>query len=341
MIMSQSIAYVSCAESREIHVFHLDSPSGAVRLRQRLATTGAPSPLKVSPDRRVLYAGVRSDNAVLAFGIDSSSGELAPLGNVPAPGSPTYVSCDRAMSAVFSASYGGDSLAVFPLDAQGAPLQVSQVEMELPHAHAALTDGTNRWLLVPMLGVDMIRVYRLDDGVRLVPNEPATISVRPGSGPRHLVFSPDNRRVHCLNELDGTIDAFDFDAAAGTLTLKQSVNMLPPGFEGKPWAAELRATPDGRFLYATDRTASVIAAFAVDAQSGRLALVDHYPTEAQPRGMGIDPSGRWLIAAGQLSGHLSVHEINPDDGRLTVRQRHATGLDPICVEIVALPGDAL
>jgi len=188
---------------------------------------------------------------------------------------------------------------------------------------------------VPVLGADTIRSYRLGDDARLTPA--ASTAVRPGSGPRHLLFSPDNRHLHCLNELDGSIDVFAFDAVAGTLACTQSISMLPAGYAAKPWAAELRATPDGRFLYATDRTASSIAAFTVDTSNGRLTLIDHYPTETQPRGMGVAPSGRWLIAAGQLSNRLTVYAIDPDSGRLRAVHSEATGLDPICVEILVLP----
>lgn len=335
--MTPTVVYVSCAQSQEVQVFSLADDSGEVRLRQRVATAGAPSPLRLRPDRRVLYAGTRAVDAIVAFAIDAASGELLLLGSAPAPGGPTYVACDQANRQVFCASYGSNLLAVFATDAQGVPLAASQVETGLPHAHAALVDASDRWLLVPLLGADAIRAYRLGDDGRLTPGDPAMTAVRAGSGPRHLVYSPDNRQVHCLNELDGSVDAFDFDAAAGTLTCTQSISMLPPGFAGKPWAAELRATPDGRFLYATDRTASCIAAFAVERSSGRLALIDHFPTETQPRGMGIDPAGRWLIAAGQLSNRLTVYAIDPDSGRLSAVHSHATGNDPICVEIAALP----
>ncbi len=334
--MTKTFAYVSCAESREIHVFLLDSTSGEIHLRQRLSTTGSPLPLKVSPDQHVLYAGMRSENGLEAFGIDQNSGELIALGGIPAAGRPAYVTCDNRMNVAFSASYGDDLLEVFPLDGKGAPQAASQIEKDLPHAHAALTDASNRWLLAPILGADQIRVYRLEDSGRITPNDPAMTTVRSGSGPRHLVFSPDQRHVYCLNEVDSSIDAFDFDATAGTLTLKQSVSILPPDFAGKPWAAELRATPDGRFLYATERRASTIAAFAVDVQNGLLTLIDHIPTETQPRGMGIDASGQWLIAAGELSNRLTVYAIDTATGRLTARQNHPTGLDPICVEFVTL-----
>ena len=335
--MAQTFVYVSCANSREIEVFSLDTESGDIRLRQRLDTPGAAQPLRFSADRRILYAGAKAENSMLAFSVDPDSGELALLGSTPAPGEPTYVSADRAGRVAFCASYAGNSLSVFPLDARGVPGAVSQVETPLIRAHACLMDATNQWLLVPMLGEDAIRVYRLGDDGRLTPNDPAMVKVRAGSGPRHLVFSPDDRQVHCLNELDCTIDLFDFAADSGRLVLQQSASILPPGFTGHPWAAELRATPDGRFLYASERTASVIAAFAVEADSGRLQLIGHCPTETQPRGMAIDPSGKWLVAVGQLSGSLTVHALDPQTGRLTARQRHATGQNPICVEILALP----
>lgn len=339
--MTQTVCYVSCAKSREIQVFSLANDSGEVHMRQQLATAGEPQPMKASPEQTVLYVGTCDADAMLSFAIDADSGELALLGSAPAPGDATYVACDGARRVAFFASYGRNLLAVFPLDAQGAPLAVSQVEVDLPRAHAALIDASNHWLLVPLLGVDAIRAYRLGADGSLTPNDPAMTAVRAGSGPRHLIYSPDNRHVHCLNELDGSVDLFDFDAATGKLAFRQSLTMLPAGFAGKPWAAELRATPDGRFLYATDRTASTIAAFSVDAQSGRLSLIDHFPTETQPRGMAIDPAGRWLIAAGQLSNRLTVYAIDPDTGRLSAVQSHATGLDPICVEIIALPAQAV
>lgn len=332
--MSQTVIYVSCAQSQEILVYHLDAADGGVRITQSLSLPGAAQPLGVSPDRRVLYTGLRPDNTLVALGIDPRDGQLSVLGSSQVEGGPTYVSTDRTGRMVFSASWGGNTLCMCPLDERGVPGPMIQCENGIEHAHAALADAGNRWLLVPALGEDVIRIYQI--GERLTPHR--TVAARKGSGPRHPVFSPDGRHVWCLNELDGTIDVFDFDGDAGALAMRQSVNMLPPGFGGKPWAAELRATPDGRFLYATDRTASEIAAFAVESGSGRLELVGHFPTETQPRGMAIDPSGRWLAATGQLSGHLTLYAIDPQTGRLEARQRVEAGQDPIMVEIIGLPG---
>ena len=335
--MTRTFIYVSCAGSREIDAFALDAHTGETVLRQRLSVPGSPSPLKISPDGRILLVGVKSEHTLLTCSIHPQTGELAVLGSMPCPGGPTYVNCNRTMRTAFAASYGDNLLAAFPLEADGRPLPVTQSEPGLLRAHAAVVDATDRWLLVPTLGADAIRIFRIVDDGRLETNEPAQVSVRPGSGPRHLVFSPDNRRVHCLNELDGSIDLFDFDSTGGVLELRQSVSMMPHGVDGKPWAAELRVTTDGAFLFATERRSSTLAVFSVDPQNGHLALFGHYPTEAQPRGMAIDPSGRWLAVAGQLSNHLTVYAIDPETGCPNQRARLATGDDPICVEIVTLP----
>lgn len=335
--MPRTFIYVSCAAGRAIDVFALDPSNGEAEPLQRLAVPGCPSPLRVSPDGKILLAGARSENALLSCAIDPASGELALIGSAPCPGAPTYVGCDRARRVAFVASYGDNLLAVFPLESNGRPLPVCQVENGLPRAHAAQVDASNRWLLVPTLGADAIRAYRMQDEGRLAPAASPAVTVRPGSGPRHLVFSPDNRHVHCLNELDGSVDVFEFGAHEGSLRLTQSVSMMPHGFSGNPWAAELRATADGRLLYATDRRSSTLTVFSVDAQNGQLSLFGHYPTETQPRGMDIDPSGRWLAVAGQLSGHLTVYALDPETGCPRPRCRVATGEEPICVEIAALP----
>jgi 6-phosphogluconolactonase len=170
----------------------------------------------------------------------------------------------------------------------------------------------------------------------LTPNSPPAVKTQRGAGPRHFVFHPNRRLVFGVDELDATVNAYRLDAA-GTLTLLASTSILPPGFTGKPWAADVHLTPDGRFLYASERTSSTIAGFRVDAASGKLSLVGSYPTETQPRGFGIDPRGRWLLSAGEKSNGVRVHEIDPSSGALHARSRLTVGQDPNWVEIVALP----
>ena len=334
--MRRIIAYVSCSESREIQVFSIDPQCGMPELIQRTGTPGLALPLKVRQDRRILYAGTRSENRLLALRIEPESGLLELAGSIPAPGGPTYVATDHAVRVLFCASYRDNLLAVFPLDAGGVPQVASQIETGLDKAHCAQMDATNRWLLVPTLGADAIRSYRLQDGQHLIPADPQVTPVRTGSGPRHLVFSPDNRHVHCLNELDGSVDTFDFDPASGRLAMKQSISLLPPGFSDAAWAAELRAAPDGRFLYATERRSSTLTFFAVDRESGNLTLLGHTPTETQPRGMAVTACGCWLLAAGELSDHMAVYALDPETGWPSLCHRVPTGRAPICIETATL-----
>ena len=167
-------------------------------------------------------------------------------------------------------------------------------------------------------------------------NDPPAVRPHGAASPRHFAFHPAAPFVYLLNEIDARIDVLSFDAERGLLGAVQGIDTLPPAFSGEPWAADIHITPDGRFLYTSERRSSTLAAFAVDASSGRLALVGHVPTETQPRGFAIDPSGRWLLAVGQVSNRLSRYAIDPASGHLAKQEECAVGRNPNWVEIVAL-----
>ena len=164
-----------------------------------------------------------------------------------------------------------------------------------------------------------------------------TFAARTKAGPRHLVFHPNGRFVYLLSELDAGVDVLAFDAATGTLSNVQTLSTLPAGFTGKPWAADIHVTPDGRFLYTSERTTSTLAAFAIDPASGTLTLKSHTPTEKQPRGFNIDPSGRFLVAAGQLSHAMTLYAIDRESGALKPLKNYSLGKNPNWVEIIDLP----
>ncbi len=333
-----AIVYVACAESRDIAVLRLDPATGALTPRQRVDAGGTVMPLAVSPDRRFLYASIRSEPfEVASFVIDARSGELRPIGRSPLPESSCWIGTDRSGRWLLSASYGGSAIALGPIDAAGVAQAASQTAATEPKAHSVQADPQNRFLFAACLGGGVLLGHRFDaTSGRFTADEGSTWRARAGAGPRHFAFHPHRPFVYLLNELDAGIDVLGYDAERGRLTSLQTIDSLPPGFAGKPWAAEIHLGPDGRFLYSSERTSSTLAAFAVDATSGRLALIDHAPTEAQPRGFAIDPSGRWLVAAGQLSASVTVHAIDAVSGRLQPVCRQATGGDPNWVEIVEL-----
>ncbi len=333
-----TIAYVANAESHDISVLRLDPDSGALETVQQLPVGGKVMPLAASPDRRFLYASIRSEPvAVRSFAIDAGSGRLAPLASSPLPASSCWISTDRSGRFLLSASYGDSQIAVSPIDAGGVAAAAQQTAGTAPNAHSVQADPGNRFLFASCLGGGVILRYRFDAATgRFAADAAPAWQARPGAGPRHFAFHPQAPFVYLVNELDATIDVLGFEADTGALRAVQCVDALPPGFVGEPWAADIHLTADGRFLYASERRSSTLAAFAVDAASGRLARIGHVPTEAQPRGFAIDPSGRWLLAVGQLSTQASVYAIDDASGVLTWCGGHPVGRDPNWVEFVLL-----
>jgi 6-phosphogluconolactonase len=208
-----------------------------------------------------------------------------------------------------------------------------------PNAHCIMTDPSNRFVLHTSLGGDVVYQEKFDTKTgTLAPNDPPTVSVKAKAGPRHLIFSPNKKFVYLLNELDASIYVFPWDAKKGTLGKETQVTTaLPKGFTGKPWAADIHITPNGKFLYASERTTSTLAAFGVDAKKGTLTSIDSYPTEKQPRSFNIDPAGRFILSVGQLSNSMTSYAIDGRSGKLTKLKETPMGKNPNWVEIVKLP----
>ena len=333
-----TIAYVANADSQDVSVLRLDAATGESTPVQQLALGGTVMPLAVSPDRRFLYASIRSEPVeVLSFAIDAVDGSLAPIGRSPLPASMCWIGTDRSGRFLLSASYGGSTIAVSPIDASGVAQPAQQTAATAANAHAVQADPANRFLFATCLGGGVVLGYRFDAASgRFAANDASAWPARSGAGPRHFVFHPDAPFVYLLNELDAGIDVLAFDAQRGVLTGVQTIDSLPPGFSGEPWAADIHITPDGRFLFTSERRSSTLAAFAVDASTGLLSRIGHVPTETQPRGFAIDPSGRWLLAVGQLSHRMSIYAIDAGRGNLAKRGECAVGRNPNWVEIVAL-----
>jgi 6-phosphogluconolactonase len=338
--------YVSNAASKEIFVFAMDRDSGALDLIERAAVPGTdkPSPtsmpLAISPGHRFLYAALRSPPfPVSSFAIDPQSGRLSRLGTAPLPDSMAYIITDRSGRFLLSASYPGAKLAINPIDEEGrVGERPSQVLSTRPKAHCVVVDASNRYVYCTNLGGDIVMQLRFDAAHGTVsPNAPAAIATRADAGPRHLAFHPNGQFLYLLNETDATLSAYRVDPGDGTLAeLQTGVASLPPDFVGKPSAADLHVTPDGRFLYASERATSTLAGYRIDAAKGSLSLLGRYPTETTPRGFAIDPRGRFLLAVGLASNAMTVYAIDPTRGGLAEVKRYPVGDMPNWVEIVDL-----
>ena len=296
-------------------------------------------PLAVSPDRHVLYAALRSPPyRVVSFSIAPTDGHLTRLGESSLADSMANIDTDRSGRWLFAASYGGAKISVNEIGKDGVVGAVRQVIDTAPNAHAIHADATNRFVLATSLGGDNVSIWRFDAQTgKLSANDPALFAAPPKSGSRHFVWDPSQRFVYLLGEVDASLGVYAWNAQRGTLTELQRTTTLPSGFAGKPWAADLHLRPDGRFLYASERSSSTITTYRVDSVTGLLQPLGQTPTEKTPRGFAIDSSGAFLIAAGQDSNGVSLYTIDPASGALGAPRHLAVGKNPNWVEIVDLP----
>jgi 6-phosphogluconolactonase len=335
-----TVVYVANSDSKEIFVFKMNAESGELAVVEKAPATAMVFFLATSPNRRFLYASLRPNpHAVASFAIDPTTGRLTHLSTVPVPDPITYLVTDRTGRFLLNASYAGNKVWVIPIGPQGVvQTQPSQVIPTQPMAHSVLPDPSNRYVFAQILGGDVIMQFTFDAATGMLsPNTPATVQTKAGAGPRHLVFHPNSRFAYLINELDASVNAYAFDGASGTLTELQSISAMPPGFQGKPWAADIHVTPDGRFLYATERTSSTIAGFKIDGNTGKLTALGNFPTEKQPPAFNIDSRGRFLLVVGQLSHRLTVYAIDREAGTLSKVKEYPVGQSPVWVEVVDLP----
>ncbi len=352
-----TFVYVSNAEDGNIGVYTLQ-PNGTLQAGPRVDAGKVVMPMSVSPDKRFLYAALRSKPfTVVSYSIDSKTGALTPLGTAPLAESFPYISVDHTGRYLLGASYGGHLVSVNAVGPDGKVSEPIQVIPTARNAHAVITDKTNRYVFVPHLGTDQIFQFRLDATTgKLTANTPPMVQMKAMTGPRHIIMSPDNRFAYLLNELVATVTTLSLDEKTGLLTEVSSASALPAdsklvpgaprGAVGAPgqaprdtsndiWASDLHVTPDGQFLYAAERTSSSIGAFRVDPATGKLTYLSSTPTEKQPRGFRIAPNGRHMVVSGEKSDTIAVYQVDGASGALTLLQKYPTGKGSNWVEIVS------
>ena len=334
-----TVVYVSDADSQEISILQLDKAKGTLEPLDTVKVGGSVMPLAVSPDRHFLYASLHSQPyRVVTFAIDPTDGRLKRLGESSLADSMANIDTDRSGRWLFSASYGGAKISVNEIGKDGVVGAVRQVIDTAPNAHAIHANASNRFVLATSLGGDNVSIWRFDAQTgKLTASDPAQLSAPAKSGSRHFVWDQAQRFVYLLGELDASLGVYAWDAQRGALSELQRTTTLPAGFGGKPWAADLHLRPDGRFLYASERSSSTITTFRVDAATGLLQPLGQTPTEKTPRGFAIDSTGAFLIAAGQDSNAVSLHTIDAASGALGAPRHVAVGKNPNWVEIVDLP----
>ncbi len=350
----QELVFVGSGK-KNIDAFRFDLSTGILMPLGQAAAIDQPSFLAITSNHRFLYAASEGKtpaaSGLSAFAIDAASGKLTFLNRQSAGESgPCYVELDSLGRNALTASYGTGTFSVYPLALDGAIQPVScsiqdhgssinPVRQKSPHAHCLAVGPGGRLAYGCDLGVDKVMIFKFNPAKgTLVSNEPAFAQVKPGSGPRHIVFHPNGRWGFLISEMASTITVFAFDSSNGALREIQTESTLPAGFSGRNTAAEVAVHPSGRYVYGSNRGDDSIAVFGFDPQSGRLTFIERVPADGKtPRHLEIDPTGRYLLAADQDANAVVVFRIDAASGRLQQVGLPVQTDNPMCVRCVKFP----
>ncbi len=322
---------------------HVDGKAAGIYLYAQNAETGKltyqsvakdvinPSFLTLSSDGNFLYAvnetgpDVDSTGSICAFAIDPETKALRLLNKQSSHSfAPCHISVDKKNRFAFVANYVGGKVVVYPIEKDGSLGLASEIitlqgkgdhpRQESSHPHSVVLSPDNRFAYVPDLGTDKIMIYNVDyENGKLLPNELPYVTISNGSGPRHFTFHPNGKFAYVINELSNTITSFEFDKEIGNLKPIEDRSTLPADFTGDSFTADIHITPDGKFLYGSNRGHDSIVAFKIDEGSGKLTLIEHESTQGSfPRNFMISKDGKFLYAANQNSDNIIIFKIEKD-----------------------------
>jgi 6-phosphogluconolactonase len=333
-----------------IHAYRLQADSGELQPVHRTADAEHPFFLALSPDRRFLYSihapgqfGGKDHEQVAAYELVGRTGRLKLLNRQSARGTAAcYLDVDATGKTVLVANYSTGSVAALPVRDDGSlgeaasfvqheGSSVDPRRQQGPHAHCIVVSPDNRFVYAADLGLDQILSYRLDaDTATLSPAKQPFVRTPPGAGPRHLTFHPQGRHVYVINELHNSVTMFDYEAESGLLIERQTISTLPDDFDGTSYCADLKMTPDGRFLYGTNRGHDSIAAYRIG-EDGRLTLLVIEPSLGKgPQNLAITSGGELLLCANMPGDNVAVFRLQADGG-LTPVGRPVSQTRPSCI----------
>jgi 6-phosphogluconolactonase len=290
----------------------------------------------------------RPGGSVVAYNIDQRTGGLTLLNQQATHGgAPCYLSLDSTGSCLYAANYLKGNVCVFPIAEDGSLGTASDIHQhegkgpdssrqEGPHAHSITPDCFNRFAIAADLGIDQLIIYDMDvAGKRLVRHK--IVHMNPGSGPRHIALRQKGSFLYVVNELDSTVTAMSYNSIAGDAAPFQTINTLPNNYKGENTCADIHLSPDGRFLYVSNRGHDSLALFAIEQQNGRLTAVGHFPSLGKtPRNFILTPDGEYLLVANQDSYNVRVLKVDTSTGGLSDTGHSAELSHPVCIKMLAL-----
>jgi 6-phosphogluconolactonase len=339
--------------SKGISVYRFYTETGKTAYLNQVTGIDNPSYICIAKNNKFVYSvnevGADRKGCISSFSFEPKVGKIELVNQQPSTGTgPCYISIDKAQKHVFVANYASGALSVLPVNKDGSLAPVIQTikdqghgpnkaRQEGPHVHTAMLSPDEKYLLFTDLGTDKLNIYRYKSGQDqpLSPADPSAFDVLPGHGPRHIDFSPDKKYMYLITEMAGVIYVYDYDGPKSKQL--EAISLVADGYKGAVGAADIHVSPDGKFLYATNRgDANEIVVFAINPDNGRLTFVERKSSMGKtPRNFVIDPSGNYLLVANQNSDDIYVFRINKTTGKLTLTGSKISIGNPSCLKFTA------
>ena len=335
-------------KSEGIYVYKFNALTGEFVSESIAKNVKNPSFLAVSPNEKFVYSAgeIDKNGAVYAFSFDKKLGSLTQLSTQSSNGNyPCHVAIDKTGKWVIAGNYGAGSLTVLPVEANGGlgkPIQTIQHEgkgknaerQESPHVHSINIAPNNTDIFVADLGIDQLVSYSLNatTGMLSKGNPPFT-KLEDGTGPRHFTIHPNGKFAYVIQELSSQITAFDYKK--GSLKTIQSISTLPADYKGANSCADIHISPDGKFLYGSNRIHDSIVIYSIDPQTGKLTYIAHESTKGKkPRNFIIDPAGNFVLVANQETDNIVIYKRDAKKGTLTPTGKEISVPNPVCLKMI-------
>ncbi len=343
-------------KSKGIYAYRVDPATEVIEELGLVAETPNPTFLALHPSGHFLYAAneiadfqATKAGSITAYRIDPATGHLSAIGAASTVGSgPCHLNVDSTGRQVVFANYGSGSVGSLPLRENGGfgpngtffqhlGASVNPQRQKEPHGHSINFSPDGRFAFACDLGTDEIRAYHFGPATGLSAAPDLLTKAVSGGGPRHLTFSPDGRFAYVNNEMLSSVTAFRYDAGAGRLKPLQTLSTLPDGFSGNSSTAEVRTSPNGQWLFVSNRGHDSLARFRIAAANGTLTPAGHVPTGGKtPRNFCPTPDGKFLWAANQDTDNITVFRMNQDSGELTRTGQELKVGRPVCIRFLEL-----
>ena len=328
-----------------IKVYAWNNEKGEATYVSGLAGISNPSYQVVTADGERIYSvgeddGLTSTAHALSF--DKANGKLTLMNTqLTQGGAPCYINITPDGKSVITANYMGANISLIPLDSSGRLTEnvktiVFTGEGEIknrqdqPHLHCVEFTPDGKHLLANDLGTDKIHVFSLNSDGKLDEKAGFDINLEPASGPRHICFSKDGRFAYLINEISGKVTTLSYDGKC--LTPIQYIEADTVNAQG---SADIHLSPDGKFLYASNRLkADGIAIFSVNQETGLLAKVGYQLTGIHPRNFVITPDGKYLLVACRDSNLIQIFERNEKTGLLVDTGKRIETSKPVCLKFI-------